>query len=968
VSASSRGRLPGPIRRLARERSRLVAVLLLAVVALAAAGIQSSAAATLAATLDANWRGAYDILVTAKGDESDVEGLLAPNSLGSSALSFTELDSIRSVAGVDIAAPIGEMIAPALKHGSASITIPRGFVAGADDEPQAFRVTVTYSTDDGLGERYVAESTTSLIVDETPVSDRPTAPEPEFDGIDAPCTFNSFAITEQDYPELYESLCSGIRSEPAPVTATENGSTTSTFFTVSNNAFVVNVGTPPQSVTRVTLVDPVAEAALLGEAGAFLVPLETIAPTDTTDVTTLTSWARATDSAYAADFLEQEKLRSAQAAGFESEEVFAQVRQLYADNGADYDEAVQAQQSAYVPLLVADTDAAALSATVTIEPFGAVDYAELDASGVTFPYELSDDLRTGKGGGQAESSTADVAALLNPFINSDPTVPWPGSTPTELDRSDVYNSLMVQNAGVILGSPYLDVDVTTSGASANLDPVGYRNPIPNYANGMPDLLAADADPLTPGAESVYAGANGLPTMESALLAVPVGSFSTEEITALQPSLSYVPLGAYQPVSSTLANGTVMQPSVSGLGLVAPRTVAIASIYSAAAWNQKAPISAVRVRVAGIDAYSADARARVIEVASDIRDLGFTATIVAGSSPTDVAVQVNGYATGVDSATGEQTVESLGAVNQQWSELGAAARADLAISTASASALGIALGSTALLLGAVQFVSVPRRRAQASVMREVGFTRSRIGRWMAAEEIPGLVVVIAAGVAAALLSGVTVLSLTISAIGIAVVIVTSSIAVALGSRGAGRTRSAPHRTTLRVRGRSIMRFGARQSRIHLLTTMTHLLAILVVALSAAALTSVFLQGQTAAGNSLLAQFTIGQSVLPQLVLGLTGVVAGVILSVIGRRVDLARRSQQWAVMRTMGWGVRDIRSAQRAESITIVVPAVVLAGAIGWWGSSALSVADPAVVTAATAIAAALASTVVLFVGRKATSL
>ena len=59
--------LPGALRRLSRDQSRLIAVVLLAVVALSASGIQSAAAVVTQRTLDVNWRGAYDILVTAKG-------------------------------------------------------------------------------------------------------------------------------------------------------------------------------------------------------------------------------------------------------------------------------------------------------------------------------------------------------------------------------------------------------------------------------------------------------------------------------------------------------------------------------------------------------------------------------------------------------------------------------------------------------------------------------------------------------------------------------------------------------------------------------------------------------------------------------------------------------------------------------------------------------------------------------------
>lgn len=952
--ASSRRGIPGAVRRLGRERSRLVAVLLLASVAIAASGIQSSAAAALQATLDDNWRGAYDILVTSSGGSSDVGELLTPNSLasGGDGLGLDDLERIRLVGGVEVAAPIGEMVAPGLKYGSPTVTVPKGFVRGASETPQSFKVTTRYSTDDGLGPRVVSESSTMLVIDELPV-EPPT--EREVDESTASCSFEQYAITEESYPELWNLLCFQPFDTYQPITTTDDSSGWGGDDRLSNGAWLVGLTESPQSVTRVTLVDPKAEAQLLGEAGAFLAPLEQLAPSADTNAAMITAWAEGSDSDYAADFLEQEATRAAQSAGFQSEEIFGLIKQLYADNGADY-EAVQAeQQGSYVPLLVSDAGAAPLEITVTVEPYG-------DAPRISgaegYPYKLPREPTAGEAAGAPSSSTADVSALLNPFITTTATIPWPGSTAVEIDAKDVYNTLAIQYTGTVSNSPY-----TRAGSGVDLGAVGYHYPIPNWSVGMPNLLTTDDEAERPGSESVYVTTKSLPQSEFQSVAVPVGSFSNNAVAGLQSELSYVPLGAYEPINSTLDDGAVMNPSVSGLGLVGPRTVAIASIYSAETWGQENPISAVRVRVGGIEGYSDAALHRVVETATGIEALGYTATIVAGSSPTEVTVHVADYAFGVASIDEKQRVGDLGDVTQNWSELGAASRADLAISTATASILALALGSAALLLGAVQFASVPRRRAQAAVMREIGFTRGRIGRWMAAEEVPGLVVVVLAGLAAALLSGLTQLSLVISGAGVGVVVVTSAVAVGLGSRTA--PRRVPRRATKRVRGRSIVAFGVRQGRIHSLTSSTHFLAILIVALSAAGLASVFLQGRANAGSSLLGQFAVGQATLSQIALGLTGVIAGLILAVLGRRVDLARRSTQWAVMRAMGWTSGQLKLAQRTEAVTIVVPAVLVSGVATWFGAGALDLAHPLLVTGVALAAAALASLVVLFVGRKA---
>ena len=175
--------VPGAVRRLMRDRSRLIAVVLLAVVAVSASGIQSAAAVVLQRTLDANWRGAYDILVTAKGAKVGVDSLLAPNSLGDGAhgMTLAQLGKLRQVPGIDVAAPIGEVMS-AVQMGSPSISLPESAVM-ATKIPQAFRVKSTYTTNDGLSTRIAYSETSIVVIDELPPEPSPVvAPNCNLDG------------------------------------------------------------------------------------------------------------------------------------------------------------------------------------------------------------------------------------------------------------------------------------------------------------------------------------------------------------------------------------------------------------------------------------------------------------------------------------------------------------------------------------------------------------------------------------------------------------------------------------------------------------------------------------------------------------------------------------------------------------------------------------------------------------------
>ena len=186
--------VPGAARRLSRDRSRLIAVVLLAVVALSASGIQSAAAVVLQQTLDANWRGAYDILVTTKGAKVGIGGLLAPNSLGDGAngMTLAQLAKVRLIPGIDVAAPIGEVMSP-LKMARPTVSLPESAVA-ASTTPQAFRVRSTYTTSDGLSKRFVSSETAYVIVDQLPADTaRVVAPT---------CNLNGFNVDAVKYPNL----------------------------------------------------------------------------------------------------------------------------------------------------------------------------------------------------------------------------------------------------------------------------------------------------------------------------------------------------------------------------------------------------------------------------------------------------------------------------------------------------------------------------------------------------------------------------------------------------------------------------------------------------------------------------------------------------------------------------------------------------------------------------------------------
>jgi hypothetical protein len=197
--------------------------------ALTAAGgtLSDQATVRLQATVDAHWRGSYDILVRPAAARLDLEkttGLVEPNFVsfeGSGGISLAQLARIRALADVDIAAPIA-----VVGYLSYSFSAPIVFTATLPSRPTLYRVTVAATTSDGVNSINVGTATGRVLLGPFDLK-KPNAP---------------FA-TDASY---FEYAADGVKV-----------------------AFPVL----PKIQSPLVAVDPAAEAALLGPSGSFLVPL-----------------------------------------------------------------------------------------------------------------------------------------------------------------------------------------------------------------------------------------------------------------------------------------------------------------------------------------------------------------------------------------------------------------------------------------------------------------------------------------------------------------------------------------------------------------------------------------------------------------------------------------------------------------------------------------------------------------------
>ena len=954
---TSSGAFPGPLRRLSRDRIRLAATVLLALSVLSVAGVQSAAAATLQSTLDANWRGAYDILVIPKTSTASIGRLVSPNGLplGAGGMSLADVEMVRKVAGVGVAAPIGEVVVPGLTGTRAQVLMPKAIASAAT--PQAYRLTETFTTNDGLGNRLVNQGSFVLVVDGTgkqPVQTPMTSTD---------CEFDDLKVDTTKYPDLCQ-----FGFTLGPITETTDGSSWGNGDgTDGSNYAIESFDVSPVSNTFITLVDPKAERQLLGSAGTFLKPLESLSESGS-KASKVDAWAAAAKDVFAKDFSAAKAKQAAESAGVQSPKQVQELKQLYIDNGRD-PSTLDAPPQHYVPVVVSGTGAAPLTLTVTAVKLGDAPSAATDGP-VGFPYQLPAGTFTGSVGSPLGSSSGDVGGAINPFIATPSSISWPGTDATPSDSAQHYRSVALAGVGEVVAPAY-KVDGSTS---VTLTAQGFK--APTFGDGGPgSSFRLSTDGTVPGVESAYSGATDIaqPQNGAAAQFVPIGSLDTSGLATLQSTLGSVPLGAYESVGSTATvdgKSTALNSSVSGLGLVSSRTVAVASIADAAQWHQDKPVRAIRVRVNGIGSYSKSAQDKLLSVANSIKQLGFTAIIVAGSSPTQVNVQVDDYAFGVTDPSDKQKVGPLGEISQNWSQLGAAAQADVAVSGASIAVAAIALAATAILMITVQLASLPRRRLIAHSLREIGWTRPGVRRWLLAEDWPIVVLVAVAGFVSILLSGESRLSEIAAGTGLVALIVSATVVTVVATHLRRRSTVRPvskGRRRLKLRFRSAVAVGIRFVGANLSPSIGMFVATVVVGIAAPALVVVVTSGVAQAGASLLATTVAAQGLIAQTVLGVVAVSAGILMGALARAAELARRASQWSAMHAMGWAASDLRAVQRTEALVVAIPAVIAAAAIVWFAAPHLTEVDRVFLLAVSLAATVMMSVILQAIHRRAKS-
>lgn len=988
--------MPSALRRFLRAPARVAAVGLLALTLLSAGLVQGGAAAALRHSVDDSARPLYDILVTAADAGATRPTVLPPNALGGSgtAMTMADVQALRALTDVEVAAPIAQLLLP----------VQQGWrmqLAAAVDPDQltpsgeSYRATLRLLSDDGLGERLLSEERYMVALDQSNAPLGVPAPEnaPDTSGM---CNIGDVPID----CSLYDYEWGFANRLAAWVLGGNEG----TMATGQSDGTMVTVAVPQYFALdqRMTLVDPVAEQALLGDAGSFLAPLVELGASEGLSIEQLAAWGRAGTGPFARALIAQAEQDAAYRQELEQSPPYQEYLRVKRERGEEPDPAdYLGNVRLSSPILVAeDPGQPPLRAELTLESFGPITLPGNDNYGAMpgFPGPLLN----GTIGTPVATIEQDVSTLLDAFSYASVPLAWPGTEAVEADESAEFGPGFLGFVGAMLVDE-IQPDAVGQNAdgdhTARIGGVGSRTIMP--PNGRGSGLSTRADPAVPGVETAYSAprkADGGPLGSELDNGTSVGSFSASDLNAILAAADGVPLGAYEPVDAVLVEGadgeklppTPITSSLTALGLRGAQTNIIGDIRGAG-WRDDAIVEAVRVRVAGVERYDAAGIAAVSTAARDIEQLGYTATIVAGSHGETVAVSVDDYAFGTTDAAVGQRVGELGVVEQRWTVLGPAAGLSSAVGAGITLLLNTVLLAVLGLLALTEFGAVSARRRDAVTLRGLGWSRTRIAGWFAGEQLIGLLLL--AGVGAIALGAapepaVAAPFVAAGLVGAAVICVIATVRATrpVGGRTVGRaelersygeeyrpearivggashgddpsdrgTASAP-RAQRRLPGSAVswgIQWAWRTPASALPMALAVLTVMATVAAFAVAMAEISGQG---ARLSVAAQLV---TAAPQLLLALCGVAVAAVL-VVRSRGRAAREGRRLrAVLEATGWPIEAQRRATLAASLAVLLASVLLGSYLLWFALGALGVASENTIVSAALVAGIAVATLIL---------
>lgn len=443
---------------------------------------------------------------------------------------------------------------------------------------------------------------------------------------------------------------------------------------------------------------------------------------------------------------------------------------------------------------------------------------------------------------------------------------------------------------------------------------------------------------------------------------------------------WLPEGTYQIPRATArfdANGDPvaparLRPTGNPLGYLLQPPQALTTLKAARQLVGRAPISAVRVRLSGVDQAGEDSWQRIEDIVRRIREAtGLQVLVMAGSSPAQVLVEVPGI-TAAEQPTGVEawyppnvemfyetppprparTVEGFGWVEEPWLVEGAAVTYLRAGATAHLWLLGV-VATAGLVYLTAAFTSLGLSRIPSvAIRRAIGWPRSlvfagELGRAMLlglAGSLIGLLASLGAGHAAGLEANPALVALAVpvavvvcglaalwpawrvSGVPLAAALAGAEVAVTsgLGRRRSSKVQRVPAMAVLelwRLRTRSLLALASGTVAVGAIVT----------------LTSVRDQFAGSLQVTLLGQEVLVQTgPLQQAGTGVAVALAGLMLAELLWQAVRDRR-RELGMLRAIGWGRRHVVWLMVCQGVLLGVAAAVL-GAVSTAGLLAATIA------------------------------
>ncbi len=892
------------VQRFIRSRVLLLTASILIVAMCLSVLVQGQSQAALSRTVDQNSRGLYDVLVQAKAKDNG--GLMQPDiATGQGGISFEQLDSIRKLSGTSVAAPISlvSRVTQNLESPRLDATDYLGFnagLAGTSGDPTA--------TDPSKWP--AAES----VLSDTPKKYRLTASAVSSDGHSDQTLFKTTAEGSLGKAKLVEEQVDGGKNVRIQGPEGETGIKFPTPAGGSeHNLFNLSVSLPmaPQVTESVVAVDPVSERALLGTAGDFLSPLEKAPPADARNAGAI---GRHFESLFT-NGISMDELK-------EGPDFLGVKLKYWAPLMTQYQQAKRDGQltddSQAIPLIVRSGTALDLKYSVKIE--------EIDDSG-----NVTKDVGT---------VTRSLDKDYLPFVSKSPfALAWPGSKDLSQLMGDtgsfsqgLYNPA-TWTTNFAAAPTYKDGETAANGAvdkSATPGDWVTVNRLPDKAaNGE----AVDQTQREPVDERSYRQNLETGKKLATPLAMVYGTFDAANVKEAAGDVNRLPLGGYDPAPFTLtkdASGkdvnTELKPSLSATGLVSQSAGAITDYYGLAAargYDANANvIDAVRVR-AKVPGSWKQAQPEVEKLANEIRDMGLQATVVAGSAREDASIAVPGYSK--DDAGKESP---LGTVQQSWVRQDAADAVSGSLTATNLTLLFLTLCGAALLTGASTVSYIRKRRSEAGTLRAMGWTQRKIRSWVLAEFGVGAALLAVVGIVLSLISWST--ATAVVSASVLVLYAGAAFIAAQQLRHRDVVDQEPQHDERLIAVDSPLTFANRQLSTNKFNTISLAVAVGVFAAAVGGLVALLIDIPRAAGASALSGLAAASIALPSIILGVSGVAVGLLLTMVTGRFELQAKRQYLGTLRAMGWNpdmLGQVRFFENAMVGTVALPLGVV-GALG----------------------------------------